>query len=230
MITRSAKKITELKAKMGDIEELRKVVETIRTNMATNEKIDEFMKILAEKDAKISQLEERISFLEQSNSLLDDNESYTRRQNLRIIGIPPAELGVKETPDEVVDKVKAAIGNLNIPDLDINSAVDRAHRVGKQYGDINGKTVHPVIVRFTSWRARTAIYRKRERRGQVRFYIDLTKRRFDLRKKAEKLVENNQGVQYVFADVNNNIALKLTNGNLKFFNSEDELRTILGNI
>ena len=111
MITRSrsAKKLHYIKSEMGEIDELREIVETIRKNMATNDKIDEFIKILAEKDAKISQLEERIKFLEQSNSLLerrvDDNESYTRRQNLRIIGIPPTEIGAKETPEECVAKV-----------------------------------------------------------------------------------------------------------------------------
>ena len=80
MITRSrsAKKLHYIKSEMGEIDELREIVETIRKNMATNDKIDEFIKILAEKDAKISQLEERIKFLEQSNSLLEQrvNDKY----------------------------------------------------------------------------------------------------------------------------------------------------------
>ena len=221
--------ITRSKTKMGENgeQDLRQIVESIRADMVTNERIDELMSKINEKDVKIAELEERIAYLEKSNSLLercvDDNESYGRRQNLRIVGIPPPELGIKETADDVCAKVKEAIVALNLPD----ATVDRAHRVGKRFGDDKGSPVHPVIVRFTSWKARTAVYRKRVKRGQVRFYVDLTKRRFDLKKKATARVENIDEVHYVFADVNNNIGLRLTNGQLKFFNSVQELESIL---
>ena len=112
----------------------------------------------------------------------------------------------------------------------VDIRIDRAHRVGPKR-DKNGKTVNQaMIVRFSTWHARTTIYRNRDKKGEVRCYIDLTKRRFLLKKWAIELVKNNEKVDYVFADVNNNICLRLKDNSLKFFNSEDELRTILNSI
>ena len=90
--------------------------------------------------------------------------------------------------EDCIEKVKMVIDKLDvsIPDF----AIDRAHRLGPFVED--GKSVNrPVIVRFVSWRARTAVYRKREKKGKVRLYIDLTKRRFLLKKSAEEKVKNN---------------------------------------
>ena len=69
-----------------------------------------------------------------------------------------------------------------------------------------------------SWRARTAIYRARNRDGNTRIYMDLIKRRFELKKKAQVTVKNYEDVvDFVFADVNNNICLRLKDGRFKFF-------------
>ena len=93
-----------------------------------------------------------------------------------------------------------------------------------------GEEYHPVIVRFISWRACTAVYRKREKRGAVRIYTDLTKRRLLLKRKADEKVRDNEKVQYAFADVNNNIGLRLEGDSIKFFNSEEELDRILASL
>ena len=109
-----------------------------------------------------------------------------------------------------------------------NAVIDRAHRVGKKYTrDDTGEVIHPVIVRFTSWRARTTIYRKRERRAPVRFYTDLTKRRLELKKLADSKTKNNDKVKFAFADINNSIGIRLADESMRFFNSEEELDRIL---
>ena len=226
MITRSRSR----KGKMGDLADLRVIVNEIRRDMATNAKVMELITRIEERDAKISALEERIAVLETKNELLsrriDDNESYNRRKNLRIVGIPPPADGVQETAADCLEKVKNAISTLDV-DFDVHAVVDRAHRVSKKFKDAGGNVVQPMIVRFISWRSRTAVYKKRAKRGNVRFYTDLTKRRFELKKHAEKAVEGNEKVSYVFADINNNIGLKLSNNSFRFFNSEAELRSIL---
>ena len=89
---------------------------------------------------------------------LDDIESYGRRQNLRIVGIPMPGNGVRESDNDCLEKVKKEVQKLdvmgNIPDC----VFDRAQRVGKGIVDENGKvTSKPMIMRFVSWRARTAI-------------------------------------------------------------------------
>ena len=64
----------------------------------------------------------------------------------------------------------------------------------------------------------------------LRFYVDLTKRRFDLKKKAESIVKDMEPISYVFADVNNNVGLSLKNGKIRFFNSEEELLSIINTL
>ena len=67
-------------------------------------------------------------------------------------------------------------------------AVDRAHRIGEKFevqnededGNVTGLTVkQQVIVKFTSWRYRTKVYRKRRSSKKFRFKIDLTERRLN---------------------------------------------------
>ena len=60
--------------------------------------------------------------------------------------------------------------------------------------------------------------------------MDLTKRRFDLKKKGQELTKDVARVKFCYADINNNICLMLDNNTKKIFNSEEELETILANL
>ena len=224
---------------MSETNELRTILAQIQTDLAnntksTNEKIDALLKKIEEKDAVITTLEERVSFLEKKkNELLerkiDDNESYHRRQSLRIIGIPLNKNGVKEIESECLNKVKAEVVKLGV-NLS-KCEFDRAHRIGAIKKDRAGNVLpNPMIVRFSSWRVRTEVYRNRIKKGNVRFYIDLTKRRFLLKQQAMEKTQDNPLVSFVFADINNNLCIKMNSGELKFFNSEYELDTILQNL
>ena len=228
------------RGKMSEITELRELLtkrfDDLSSELekkASNEKIDELLSKLEEKEQKIDELESRIKVLEQSNELLgrkiDDNESYGRRQNLRITGIKQPIDGSKESEDECLQKVKIEIEKLGVT---VHShMLDRAHRVGRIKNAQDG-TVHnrPMIVRFTSWKDRTTVYRSRVKGGDVRFYIDLTQRRFKLRNWANERVKGDGRVNYIFADVNNNICIRLVNGSFQIFNSEYELEKILDNL
>ena len=127
--------------------------------------------------------------------------------------------------------MKDAIVALDVPNLNVDQVIDRAHRVGKKFKrDGSNEEIHPIIVRFTSWRSRTAVYRRREKRGRIRFYTDLTKRRLDLKKLADDRTKDNDKVKFAFADVNNNIGLRLADDRMAYFNSEDELERILASL
>ena len=229
---------------MAELAELRTLVENIRDELrekATTAKIEELIVKIDEKDTAISSLktrvdnlEARLAVVENTNQLLerkcDDLESYTRRQNLRIIGIPEPQDG-SETADICVQKVKEEIARLEIP-INLDAAIDRAHRVGPKK-DKTGKTVQrAMIVRFTSWKSRTHVYtnRKKVANSGTSFYVDLTKRRVDLKKKATEKVNGNEKVKFAYADMNNNTCLMLKDGSKKFFNSEEELDAILGKL
>ena len=220
---------------MATTEELKLLITEMKNSMVTKDKFDELFKLLGEKDEKIAQLEDRVKVLETQAGLyerrLDDLESYGRRQNLRIVGIPPPSNGRKESAEEVLEKVKDAIAELDVPNLNVDEVIDRAHRVGKKFKrDGSNEEVHPIIVRFTSWRSRTAVYRKREKRGRTRFYTDLTKGRLDLKKLADAKTKDNEKVKFAFADVNNNIGLRLADDRMVYFNSVDELERTLASL
>ena len=99
-------------------------------------------------------LEQRVLELERSKSLLerriDDNESYGRKQNLRIFGIPNPKQGQKETEEECIKKVRVQIEKLNVENEDVNIKIDRAHRVGAQMKDKNGKLLDRPIYYYYS--------------------------------------------------------------------------------
>ena len=58
------------------------------------------------------------------------------------------------------------------------------------------------MVRFVSFKHRTLFYRKRASLKNVRVKTDLTKRWYEVLKKAIILVSGNNNVDYVFTDIN----------------------------
>ena len=95
---------------------------------------------------------------------LADGEQHIRRLSLRVNGIPSDG---RESADDCLSKVKDEISKLGVTVADCE--FDRAHRVGRKT-DNQGTRVQSrhMIVRFTSWRARTLVYRHRSR-GQCAF-------------------------------------------------------------
>ena len=227
------------KARMADIGELKALIETIRTDLGA--KIDTLVKKLDEKDKKIVELEnkvflleEKLAFNETRFNLLerryDDGEQYSRRTSLRINGIP---YNGKETADESLQKVKDEVKKLGLDVQDCQ--FDRAHRVGKPT-DLQGNALkeRQMIVKFCSFRARTLVYRNRKKAtvvnggNNIRFYIDQTKRRFQLRKFAVDYVQSKPLVDYAFVDINCNLCIKFSNGKYEYFNSKEELINLVG--
>ena len=81
--------------------------------------------------------------------------------------------------------------------------IDRAHRIGRDYKcHKTNKTCRSVIVRFTSFKHRTSIYRNRNILKDVRVKLDLTKKRYNILKSARSIADEKQDVNYVFADIN----------------------------
>ena len=143
----------------------------------------------------------------------------------RINGIP---YNGKETAEESLQKVKEEVVNFGVGIED--SQFDRAHRVGNAT-DKEGKPVkdRQMIVKFTTFWARTLVYRNRKNdRIRLRFYVDQTKRRFELRKGAVEYVKDKPGVDVVFVDINCKLCIRFNNGKYVYFNSKEELTNIVG--
>ena len=216
------------------MDEIKVLIEAIKIELGG--KIDALCKKLEEKDKKIVDLENKVTLLEEKVSYnetyfkllerrLDDCKQYSRRTSLRINGIP---CHGKESAEESLRKVKEEIAKLGVKIED--SQFDRAHRVGYAT-DREGKPVkdRQMIVKFATFRARTLVYRNRKKdRGKVRFYIDQTKKRFELRKTAVEYVKDKPSVDFAFVDINCKLCIRFANGNYVHFNSHEELINIIG--
>lgn len=141
-------------------------------------------------------LANRITKLEAENELLrvrvralentaDTAEQYSRRNCLRVAGIP-------ESPNEDTDQIMIDI----CKDLDTPvslAEIDRSHRVGKR--DPSGRRPRAIIVKFATYRARQTVYKKRttlRHCGHERVFLneDLTRSRSDLLYQARLLAKD----------------------------------------
>ena len=211
-------KFNELTEKLrGDMKkELKDLITT-----ALKERDEEIVKL----KSTVSMLQEHVNNLKHTQEgRIDELEQYGRRLCLRIDGIPTEE---NQTSSDVFDvvckKVKecgAAIPTNNI---------DRAYRIGKVLESRDGeKSTQSIIVRFTTFRHRTLFYKARKKlKNNVRVKLDLTKRRYAILREAINLVEEKDGVNFVYADINCRLKVRFTNGVERFFDSVEELQSIL---
>ena len=98
------------------------------------------------------------SNLQMQNSK-EELEQYGRRLCLRINRVPVKS---DETSDDVLKYVKEIFdeGELDIP----YTVIDRAHRIEPEYSDYKTKKkCKAIIVRFTTFRHRTLVYRTRKK-------------------------------------------------------------------
>ena len=57
--------------------------------------------------------------------------------------------------------------------------------------------------------------------------VDLTRRRYLLLKTAKGIMKDNPNISYVYADNNCSLDITFTNGSFKYFNSLNELHSLL---
>lgn len=122
--------------------------------------------------------------VEQVAEKTDDLEQYQRRNNLRI-------LGLKETRGEDTDKLVVELCRDKLGVALSENSLCRTHRVGKKPDAAvtveGGKELsRPIIVRFTSYRDRRAIYgmKKKLKGTGITIREDMTTRRVKIWKTA----------------------------------------------
>ena len=144
----SSESISDIKALVQEQSNLiLKLTETVNSQ---KERIDKLEESLIECENSLEVSKTVSSRLVKKS---DDLEQYGRRLCLRILDV---DGGDSETSDDVFDKCTESFNKL---ELDIpGSCIDRAHRIGKK----TPGRVRPIIVRFTTWRHRTMVYRKRK--------------------------------------------------------------------
>lgn len=205
--------------------------EELLKTLATKEDVTLLKNIIEKQKEVINNLESRVTTLETQVSDLakkaEDSEQYSRRQCLRIEGIPLPTNDKPESENDLRLAVKKLIkdARVNIPD----DAIDRAHRIGR-VRSVAGKKCQQVILKCTSFYYRTLLYRARKGVQNHRIYLDLTKTRKDLLDQANKyFTERRIGNCFAFADVNCRLCLKL-DGEFRYFRSYEEFLSFMGDV
>lgn len=204
----------------------------VMENMASKANIEDLKLLILEQNVIISKQKEDITNLkndlsntqdkvailshtvENLKKMCDSQEQYSRRSCLRIKGIKKDK---DETSAMCVQKVIDVCNELNVEIKE--QMIDRAHRVGRKR-DI-------MIVKFTSFKHRTSVYRNRKVTDKYKIHLDLTKKRLGLLDQAKSMITKSSAVQFVFGDINCNTVARLVDGSFKFFDNIDDFVKLL---
>lgn len=122
----------------------------------------------------------------------DDLEQYTRRQSIRIAGIP--EFFFESTDDEVLKFSNDVLNSQLEP-----GEIDRSHRVGPPRSNDSNQKPREIIVRFVSYKSRQKLLKCKKTMHEFNksigtnylMYEDLTRKRSELAYNARWLKNNN---------------------------------------
>ena len=175
---RNALKDEEIRSQLGGImaEQLKNEIVLLR-------------KEVKEKDKQIVNLNSRIDSLESENDAL---EQYTRRNSLRLFGLPE-----QQGEDSVEVALNLMNQTLKVEPPIVMEDLDRVHRVGKKKAPDASSPEQPdsppkprpIIVKFATYRARHRVITKKKALESTKMYIneDLTRARATMLYKARQL-------------------------------------------
>ena len=120
-------------------------------------KVDEHAERIVTLKAKVAELE---SHLKVQDTLIDDQEQYSRRDNVRIW------LPVKESRDDDTDKIVMEVtSKMNVPIK--MEEISRTHRVGKP----SQNKPRAIICRFLNWRVKHRFMKGRSFLKNTEIYV-----------------------------------------------------------
>lgn len=182
----------------------------------------------------VNKLRDENKVIKQVNNVLrtelDDLKQYTRRPNLRLYG-------VRKGKGETSNMVNVLVNNVckvMCPEIyEFGSPIDRAHRIGKVISDEKGVSTQAIIIRFSTFRDRTIVYRARKDISKEYNYgisLDLIPSRLTLLNEARVLTKDVEGIQFVYSDINCFTRALLKSGEHVIFNSLSDLKNIIANL
>lgn len=205
-------------------------LDALKADLATKDCIQGLKDVIEAQKMEINKLESRVVIMERYVAQLqrsaDEQEQYQRRLCLRINGVE-VEDGKEETGNDCLNKCKKIFKDLGvrIPE----SSLDRAHRIGKAWKS-EGKVYRQIIVRFTTWRHRTMVYKARKTSKGPKIRLDLTKQRLKIIGKInDTLKAKNIKDSFAFADINCRLCVKL-NGEFHYMNDEIDFMKLMDEI
>ena len=167
--------------------------------------------------------------LDRHDVKIDNNEQYSRRTSLKLLNVP---LRKKAKNSDIMSDILKEFERLDIPIYEED--VDRCHRTGSTYTDSKGTLQKPVLIKFTSWKARDLLYKSRK---SSHFIVkpDITNRVENTLEFAKSEVSKlnslaNTLVEYVFVDCNCKLMIRTKDGKFHGFNTEAEFNSLIASL
>ena len=152
------------------VDEVVKSVQSIKTSLEfTQKNMEELKPVRAELIETHKEIERLNTDLSSQSLSLEYMENQSRRNNIRVNGIPESS---RETWEEAEEKVKDAVKTKLGIDIDIERAhrVERKHRQGKE-----SSQPRTIVCRLRDWKQREQVLRKvrKEKPGGIHISEDL---------------------------------------------------------
>ena len=148
-------------------------------------RVDDLVKDQNEMKTKVKAMEKEIVVLQlevQRNKVANNtSERFSRRNNVRLVGVQEAPQGVREDPVTIVEEIL-------LSKFTVNTKVERAHRDGKK---VDGRPRH-ILLKFLSYREKVDVMRRaRETLKDENYFFtdDLTPTDLEEKKKWSKRVQ-----------------------------------------
>ena len=176
-----------------EIASLRKYVDEVKTSLVFSQKnTDDIKEKCYQTEERIMEMEDFMASAQSELKELSDQqeylENYSRRNNVKIFGIPEEEDGKETWGESEMKAVEAIRTSLKIAE---ELSVDRAHRVGKprpQFYHIGGSKVRsqprPIVVRFCHWKVKEKVLKtaREIKPDGLKFYEVFSQRTLQRRK------------------------------------------------
>eukprot|EP00745_Piridium_sociabile_P006242 TRINITY_DN14019_c0_g1_i7.p2 TRINITY_DN14019_c0_g1~~TRINITY_DN14019_c0_g1_i7.p2 ORF type:complete len:522 (-),score=104.05 TRINITY_DN14019_c0_g1_i7:3624-5189(-) len=153
---------------------LKKDISSLQSSIATvDDKVERNSEHISRQEAENIMLTNRLTAMEED---LDRLESHSRKNNVKMFGIPES---VGESFQACADKVVATLNEFFTEKVWSARDVERAHRLGKP--NPNANRPRPMIVHFHRWADKMMLLQQNEARtalsrADVRVASDLTRR------------------------------------------------------
>ena len=163
--------------------------------------MDDIRKRLLYLEKRVQDLENELVTVRHVNNILnrevDQLQQYQRRSCIVIDGINTEK---EESIDRITKKARnVLIHNLKLDEKEVDSEMDKVHRVGKPK---DGKQA--TILKFKSHSFRAKVYEKRKsiKNKKLKVRVSLTKKRSDLIKYAYSITEDKSlNLKFLFGDI-----------------------------
>lgn len=201
------------------------VVKALRESICGElvQQVQHLREVVKNRDKQISDLKQQLAVMETKT---DDLEQYSRRNSVRVDGIPENQ---NEDPMEVA--LELINSHMKIENISIGD-IDRVHRVGRrEMNNHSSSKPRAVLIKFATYRARNLVYKTRAALKQNKFKNssiflneDLTQCKATLLYKARQLKKKN-----IIADCwsyDGRILIKNSHGIIKTIKEEKDLPSV----